>query len=184
MPALFEAPLSHCDRTKCRDIGNDCMANMVDGEPAVCADAYEPTSQPTTWGTNNFNCCAATPDAETFALALEQCIHETASAVSATVPVWSDHCESVTAKTVFQRRQLSAVDGLYRAQGYQAALWCAMYASAWPMGWTDGDWYEWYLCPGDPPVRDLFNSPLRYIFPTYRSPLRYLQIGTRHSRQA
>jgi len=103
------------------------MANLAEGEPAACADGYEPSTQPATWGADNFNCCAPVADAETFALALEQCIRETAVAVSATVPVWADHCESVTAKTVFQRRQLNrAVDKLYQAHGYQAALWCAM----------------------------------------------------------
>lgn len=140
-----------CDRSKCRDVSHDCNANAAAGEPAACAEGYQPTLQPTVWGANNFDCCTVAParnDAKAFAGALETCIRDVAATVASTVPAWADHCESVTDKVVFQRRQLGrALDPVFAAHGYTGALWCAFYASAWPMGWTDGNWYDWYLCP-------------------------------------
>ena len=159
-PQRCEMPV--CDRRQCRSSlpgrPDDCNANAAAGEPAACADGWTPTRQPVLWapvGEENFDCCAAdggtvadSAEAVAFADALESCIREAAEAVSASVPAWADHCESVSAKTALQRRELGrTLDPLFAAHGYTAALWCSIYSSAWPMGWTDGNWYDMYLCP-------------------------------------
>ena len=40
----------------CRDWGNDCCANMNDGERAACADGYTPSRQPTSWDSCEYQC--------------------------------------------------------------------------------------------------------------------------------
>ena len=40
----------------CRDWGNDCCANVNDGERAACADGYTPSRQPTSWDSCEYQC--------------------------------------------------------------------------------------------------------------------------------
>ena len=87
-------------------------------------------------------------DPAVFADALETCIRTAAFVVTNTTRTWAEHCESPTDKTVFQTSLLAPLlRPLREKHGYTAALWCAIYSGAWPMGWTDGDWYATFLCP-------------------------------------
>ena len=83
-----------------------------------------------------------------FALALEECIRETARTLLSSAATWADHCTSPAEKV---RRQSSLLGGtltaLHARFGYPAALWCAVYASFWPQGWPDRDWSREYMCP-------------------------------------
>ena len=88
------------------------------------------------------------PPLPAFVDALEHCIRNASHIVSRTVPVWADHCESPGDKTAYQAQQLDPVlTPLFTTHGYTAALWCAIYTGGWPMGWTDDNWYDNFLCP-------------------------------------
>ena len=108
------------------------------------------------------------PDAVVFADALETCIRTAAFVVTNTTRTWAEHCESPTDKTVFQTSLLAPLlRPLREKHGYTAALWCAIYSGAWPMGWTDGDWYATFLCPEVARV-DQDDACLLYTSPSPR----------------